>query len=178
MARVAEAMDAVGVPYVVTGSMAAGFYVMPRMSGDIDFLINPQPSDKPFVAKILAEDFFADPDVIKEAFNDRSMFQVIDPNGHVKSDLIFWTPKFNPETVFQRAQTMRVEGTGVKVIAPEDLVIAKLIWAKESRSELQFRDVHSLLQFEEVDSEYVRRQAKVYGVGELLEEASSERYAT
>ena len=171
-------MDAVGVPYVVKGSMAANFYVMPRMSGDIDFLINPQPRDKPFVVKVLAEDFFVDPDVIRNAFNDRSMFQVIDPNGHVKSDLIFWTPKFNPETVFERAQTMQIEGTGLSVIAPEDLIIAKLIWAKESRSELQFRDVHSLLKFEELDGEYVRQQAMAYGVPELLREASDERYAT
>ena len=43
LARVASALDAVGVRYVVTGSMAAGFYGTPRMSADIDVLIEAHP---------------------------------------------------------------------------------------------------------------------------------------
>jgi hypothetical protein len=66
----------------------------------------------------------------------------------------------------------------VKIISPEDLIIAKLLWAKDSRSEMQFRDVHGLLHYRALDQVYVRETAARLGLLELLEEARGERYAT
>jgi predicted nucleotidyltransferase len=174
--RVASALEAVGVRYVVTGSMAAGFFGTPRMSGDIDFVIDPRDEDAPYLAKVLAEDFTCDPEVIRSSFRDRSMFQVIDPNGIVKCDLMFRDRRIDPDDVFERSRTVTVAGAEVRVIAPEDLIIAKLLWAKDSRSVMQLRDVHGLLHYKQLDKVLVQARASELGISELLDEAADERY--
>lgn len=178
MARVAAAFDAVGVEYVFTGSVAAGFFGTPRFSADIDVVINATVADRVYVTKVLTEDFFADADVIRQAFTERSMFNVVDKEEHVNVDVMFWSRALNPGDIFARHREADVEGTRVKLISPEDLIIAKLLWAKDSHSEMQMRDVHGLLHYPKLDREDVRRNAARLGVAGLLEEASGERYAT
>lgn len=172
LARVASAMDAIGVRYVVTGSMAAGFYGTPRMSADIDVLIDARDADLPHITKVLTEDFIVDPDVIRDAYIRRSMFSVIDLDGHVKVDIIVKDPQRNPGDPFGRCREFVVEGTTVKMLSPEDLVIAKLLWAKESRSEMQLRDIRGLLRYKGLDRAYVEELAASNGALDFLKEAS------
>ena len=42
--RLAAALDSVGVSYMLTGSLAASFYVEPRMTRDIYVVIDPRPN--------------------------------------------------------------------------------------------------------------------------------------
>ena len=37
--EVARRLDDAGIPYMVTGSIAANFYTVPRMTGDIDIVV-------------------------------------------------------------------------------------------------------------------------------------------
>jgi predicted nucleotidyltransferase len=89
---------------------------------------------------------------------------------------MFRDPRLDPDDVFERSRTVRVAGTDVKVIAPEDLIIAKLLWAKDSRSVMQFRDVHGLLHYKQLDRALVQARAAKLGISQLLEEAADERY--
>ncbi len=50
-----------------------------------------------------------------------------------------------------------------------DLALSKLVWAKESKSEMQLRDVRNLLSAD-CDMEYLLSRAKTVGVEELLED--------
>ncbi len=55
------------------------------------------------------------------------------------------------------------------IVSREDLILSKLYWAKDSRSEMQLRDVRNLLAAE-CDAVYLRSRAQMLGVDELLEE--------
>jgi hypothetical protein len=55
-------------------------------------------------------------------------------------------------------------------VSREDLILSKLVWARDSRSELQLRDVRQLLS-DAVDAEYLNKWAPALGVDSLLEEA-------
>jgi hypothetical protein len=67
-------------------------------------------------------------------------------------------------------------GVDVWVASPEDVVLSKLEWAKDSGSQQQMQDVLGVLQvqYERLDREYLRRWAEELGVadklGELFEE--------
>jgi hypothetical protein len=61
-------------------------------------------------------------------------------------------------------------GIDTWIVSPEDLVLSKLVWAKESRSELQMRDVRELLAGP-LEIAYIRQWAPRLGVTALLEEA-------
>jgi hypothetical protein len=60
---------------------------------------------------------------------------------------------------------------GVKtwIVSREDLILAKLVWAIDSESELQRRDVRTLLD-ESMDRAYLERWASQLGVAAVLAE--------
>ena len=60
---------------------------------------------------------------------------------------------------------------GVKtwIVSREDLILSKLVWAKESGSELQRRDVKTLLD-DSMDSAYLKQWSARLGVEQALKE--------
>ena len=64
----------------------------------------------------------------------------------------------------------------VWVVSPEDVILSKLAWAKESMSERQMQDVLGVLQMRRgrLDEEYLRKWASVLGVEGLLEKLLDE----
>ena len=47
---------------------------------------------------------------------------------------------------FDRRRTIEIENVPVCFAAPEDLILSKLLWAKDSLSEIQLRDVKNILE--------------------------------
>lgn len=87
LAEVIAALDAAGVTYMVTGSIASTHHAEPRMTRDIDIVIE---TDHVAV-KLLVNQF--DPTRFyvgnaQQAVADRDMFNVIDTTGGWKVDLI------------------------------------------------------------------------------------------
>jgi len=67
-----------------------------------------------------------------------------------------------------------VEGHPFFIVAPEDLVLSKLVWAKDSRSEVQLSDVRNLLaSVEKMDREYLALWAERLSVGALYREVTA-----
>ncbi len=72
----------------------------------------------------------------------------------------------------RRRRRLRVADLEAWVVSPEDLVLSKLVWSKDSRSELQMRDVSTILRTAEaLDGDYLERWAAVLGVSDALAEA-------
>ena len=70
---------------------------------------------------------------------------------------------------FERRRQVRIDGTDVSLVAPEDLVLSKLHWAKDSRSEIQLNDVRNLIAcVGDLDWNYVDRWASHLTVSTLL----------
>lgn len=59
------------------------------------------------------------------------------------------------------------------IVSQEDLILSKLYWARDSKSEMQLRDVRNLITAE-CDADYLRSRAQQIGVMELLEEATTD----
>ena len=72
---------------------------------------------------------------------------------------------------FQRRKSFSLMGTKVWVVSPEDLILSKLYWAKESRSEMQIRDICSLLKsVKDLDIIYMKKWLDQLGVRSLFDE--------
>lgn len=168
MTRFGSAMDAIGVEYMVTGSTAMNFYAVARMTRDIDIVIRPRPGDDRLIAKVLAEDFEADRDLIAGAVRERRSFSVVTPGSAIALDVMIDTPQLNSPEVFERKRTCSLGDDAVSVISPEDLVVAKLYWARDSASDLQLGDVANLLKLAGLDREYIRRRAARLHLLDLL----------
>ena len=75
-----------------------------------------------------------------------------------------------------RRQKFALGDQGVYVISPEDLILAKLEWSKESLSEMHAKDIQNILRVsrEQIDNDYLFENAITLGVKERLDKLYAE----
>ena len=155
---VIERLDKADIPYMLTGSMAANFYTVPRMTRDIDIVIEMTERDVERLSSLFSTDFYIDGEAIKKALGGRRMFNIIHTEAVVKVDFIIRKDIEYRKVEFNRRRKMEFEGRNIYVVSPEDLLISKLFWARESMSGLQIGDIRNLLEtVEELDREYIEK---------------------
>ncbi len=154
-------LESAGLRYMVTGSIAANFYTIPRMTRDIDIVIELQEEDIQKFHSLFSSNFYVEQESIKNALNERGSFNIIHTEGIVKVDFIVRKETEYRRLEFERRRTIEFEGLSLYVTSPEDLVLSKLDWAKESLSETQLRDVENLLKtVSDLDMDYIKRWVK------------------
>jgi len=169
--RVTAALDSAGIAYMVTGSIALSVYAEPRMTRDVDLVVELSGTNGDRIIALFASEFHFDPDRIREAARHGGMFNLIHTATIVKVDCI--ARKTSPFRLaeFERRRRVELAGQAVFVVSAEDLLLSKLDWARDSRSEVQLRDVRSLMEMRpELDWDYVDAWAVELGLSDLLAE--------
>jgi hypothetical protein len=167
-------LDAAGIPYMLTGSLASGHYAEPRMTRDIDLVVELGPADAGRLGALFAAEFDVDEDVIRQAIARRSLFNLIHVEAVVKVDFILRKDEPYRLEEFRRRRRVLIDGQPMTLVSPEDLILSKLVWAKAGGSELQRRDVRRLLRMApDLDMAYLERWAAALSVSALLAEARS-----
>jgi hypothetical protein len=158
--KVREALELAGIPYMVTGSFVSAVHGVPRATHDIDIVIAPtaQQLDK-LIQHFAASDYYAEIDDALQALQHHTQFNVIDERGVWKVDFIIRKDRPFSIAEFARRRITAILGIPVYAATPEDILIAKLEWAKLGDSELQLRDASGIIaiQGEVLDTEYVGR---------------------
>lgn len=168
---VGRRLESLGVPFMLTGSLALAYYAQPRMTRDIDLVIAVGSVDAQHLARAFSPDYYVSQEDVARALATEGMFNVIELESVIKADLILRKSHPYRRVEFERRQRVDLAGTLTYIVSPEDLILSKLLWAQPSRSELQLRDVRSLLT-SQLDMDYLQRWADTLGVKNLLEEAS------
>jgi hypothetical protein len=157
------------IPYMLTGSMAMNYYAQPRMTRDIDVVIAISPDDVVRVAALFRPDYYVSEGNIRESLAHESIFNLIHQESVIKVDCIIRKNSEYRKTEFERRQKISIRDFTTFIVSKDDLVISKLYWAKDSRSEIQLSDVRNLLGTN-YDEEYVRRWTRELGLVNLLNE--------
>jgi hypothetical protein len=144
---VASRLREASIPYMVSGSMALNFYATPRMTRDIDIVVEIQPDGIEGLVRAFQADFYVDDGMILHAIQHLLPFNIIHLSSITKVDLIPRNQTAFQHSSFQRMKFLSFEGDKIAVISPEDLIVSKLIWSKDSLSEFQLRDVDTLLAY-------------------------------
>ena len=167
LATVIGILDRVGIPYMVTGSLASSYHGEPRATRDVDIVIDPGPNNlAALVDTLAAAGFYVDRDTALDALVSRSQFNAIGPDAS-KVDFIIRSDRPFSIEEFGRRQPADLLGTAGFVTTAEDLVIAKLEWAAASDSDRQLRDVAGILAVtKRLDVPYIERWAAALGVVE------------
>jgi hypothetical protein len=168
---VTSRLDAAGISHMLTGSIAAGYYAQPRMTRDVDVVVELGPGDAQRVADLFTPEFLVDAETVAVAIARRSIFHLIDVAAAVKVDFIIRKDLPYRREEFRRRRPAMIDGQQMWLVAPEDLILSKLEWARDSRSELQLRDVRALLRAVQVlDQVYLERWARDLSIADLLHE--------
>jgi predicted nucleotidyltransferase len=170
---VAARLEAAGVRYIVSGSTAMNFYAEPRMIRDIDIVVELEAADAGKLVVLLGAEFYVDEDTVAAAIARRSTFNAIHMEQALKIDFI--VRKNEPYRMEELSRRRRVSLGGVDVwsVSAEDLILSKLLWARESEPELQLRDVRNLLASTILGWSYLDRWAASLSVADLLAKARS-----
>jgi len=172
---VARRLDSAGIAYMVTGSMAMGLFTIPRMTRDIDLVIECAPGDEKRIVSLFEEDCYIDQDGVGEAVARRGMFNIIHNEWIIKADFIVRKDSEYRKVEFGRRRTVDIEGSPVAVVAPEDLILSKLCWARDAESRIQEEDARHLARSGiGMDWTYLEKWADFLGVRDLLERAREE----
>jgi hypothetical protein len=166
---ISERLESSHVPFMLTGSFALGYYGKPRMTRDLDFVVALMEQHVDQLIKAFSPDFYIDEDDARAAIRSQRMFNLMHLATGIKVDLIVRKDAEYRQVEFARRNHVELGGVSTWITSREDLILSKLIWAREASSELQKRDVRTLLD-DTVDGAYLREWASKLGVGELLDE--------
>lgn len=168
---VTASLDAAAIPYMITGSLALSHYAQPRMTRDIDLVVALDDTNVESFVEALHDEFDCDIDRIRAAIERRGMFNVIHPVRIVKVDFVVRKDAPYRQEEFARRRPVVVGGQSMWMVSPEDLLLSKLAWARDSRSAVQLADVRNLIEATPIDWRYVEHWASVLDVTELVGEA-------
>lgn len=166
--EVTRRLQQADIAYMVTGSIAANFYAVPRMTRDIDIVVELSEANVDKLVHVFQEDFYIEPQAVKTAVKRKSMFNLIHNDYVVKVDFVVRKDSEYRLLEFSRRKKTSVDDQEFYVVAPEDLILSKLEWAKDSQSEVQLTDVRNLLRsVKGLDRRYLARWAKQLGIESL-----------
>lgn len=157
------------IPYMLTGSMAMNYYAQPRMTRDLDVVIAIMSKDVNRVAALFRPDYYVSEENIRESIAHESSFNLIHEQSVIKVDCIIRKSSEYRRIEFERRKKISILDFSTFIVSKEDLIISKLLWAKDSRSEIQLGDVKNLLGTG-YDSAYLRRWTRELELDNLLEE--------
>jgi len=168
---ITERLDRARIPYMLSGSVALSVYAQPRMTRDVDFVIDIEEAQVDQFVQLFEGDCYVDRESVLEAVRLRGMFNIIHQAWVLKADFVVRKDEPFRKMEFERRRNVSVSGKEFSIVTAEDLILSKLHWAKASRSELQLGDVKNLiLSASNLDWSYIRRWAKKLSVVHLLGE--------
>jgi hypothetical protein len=164
-------LDESGLGYMITGSFASNIHGVPRATQDADIVIETDRKAANRFLKILGADFYVSAEAAQEALTRRGIFNIIHLESGLKVDLIVKKNRPFSRTEFLRRQQADFLGQRRWFATAEDIILAKLEWAKMGESERQFSDALNVARIrgEDLDTSYLRKWAGELGVEDSLE---------
>ena len=143
---------------MLSGGLALNAYSVPRMSLDIDIVIEIQNVDD--FLSIFDDNYYINKHTVIEETSRRGMFNVIDHKTGFKIDFIVRKESEYRKLEFKRKRRLKIVDRKVWIVSPEDLIISKIEWIQQLKSEKQIHDIQSLLEDQTVDKEYIQKWCK------------------
>ena len=178
---VAQALEALNVPYYLGGSVASSAHGLPRSTMDVDFVAKLREEHVNGLIARLGNDYYADAHMIRDAIQRQASFNLIHIPGSFKVDVFI--AKRRPADLaawnrIVRARPFEGAEDEFPISSPEDVILSKLEWYRlgGETSERQWLDILGVMkvQADQLDREYLKRWAPELGVSDLLQRALSE----
>jgi predicted nucleotidyltransferase len=170
--KMVEFLEESSIPYMLSGSMGSGLHGFLRTTNDADLVIDPTREQLLSFVDLFGPDYYISKDAALQAFADNTMFNVIEIKYSWKADFIIRKKRSFSEMEFSRRIRASFMGVDVDVVSPEDSILSKLEWSKDSQSKTQLEDISNILkvQWDSMDFEYLRKWAKELKVEDSLEQ--------
>ncbi len=157
-------LERIQIPYLIVGSFARSIWGEPRLTMDIDIVIDLR-SDQivPLCQAFPTPEFYVREGAVREAVTRRRQFNVLHPTSANKID--FMIPRDDAWSRLQltRGRQHKYDGDiDLQVSSPEDVIIAKMRFYKEGQLPKHLRDIAGVLnlQGDSLVREYIAKWAQ------------------
>lgn len=179
--HVTQTLERLGIRYAVGGSLASSLHGVMRSTLDVDIVADMRHEHIAPLVAALSPEFYADDEMIKDAIEHHSSFNLIHYETAFKVDIFIRKERPFDQMQLER-RTLSVIVTdpeaSIYVTSPEDTILAKLEWYRMGGevSDRQWRDISGVLKTRagELDLAYLRQTASMLNVADLLERALQE----
>jgi hypothetical protein len=173
---VTAVLEKLGIPYLIGGSLASTLHGMIRTTQDSDIITEMRPEHIQRFVSALQSEFFIDEEMIADAIQRNSSFNILHRETMFKVDVFIPSPSPFQKSQLARAQRQSFElekEMSANFASAEDTILSKLEWYRlgGETSERQWRDILGVLKTRagELDLQYLKHWAKDLNVADLLE---------
>ena len=173
--KVTQVLESLGIPYLISGSLASTLYGMVRTTQDSAIVAEMRIEHLQSFVSALQGEFYLDEEMIAESIQRHTSFNIIHRETMFKVDVFIPQPRpfLQSQLIRSQKQTFQFETeVSAKFASPEDTILAKLEWYKAGgeKSERQWRDILGVLnlQGDRLDFQYLHNWAGRMGIQDLL----------
>lgn len=153
-----QRLEGENISYMIVGSIASIIYGEPRLTRDMDIVIDVQPNHAPLFEKLFTQpEYYCPPiEVLSSEIIERGQFNLLSVATGLKIDVIVKKMTAYDQLRFERRQRITIwDGFPAYVASPEDIIIKKLEYYREGQSEKHLRDIKGILANTEIDKDYL-----------------------
>jgi hypothetical protein len=169
LTRLVAVLDRLAIRFHLTGGVTTIAYAEPRMTQDIDLVIDPRAAAEqvePLLADLRAAGFLVDGETARRAVREAGMFQALDLTESLKIDL--YPREMIPGELSRSTRLEVFEGLSLPVASRPDAAASKLVWVSKG-SHKSRRDLRQLWRGASPDErELIERLARDLGLERLL----------
>jgi hypothetical protein len=96
------------IPYMISGSVSSSLHGQPRATRDVDIVINPTEKQLLEFCQSLGEDYYVSLSAVRDAFKNKSMFNIIDNQSGWKADFICLKDRVFSQQEFDRRSVANI----------------------------------------------------------------------
>ena len=174
-----EPLEQHGLRYLITGSVAAMAYGEPRLTNDIDLILDIKADDVASLVKAFPEtDYYLPPiEVIQSerVRTQRGHFNIFHLETMLKADIYLAGSDSLHRWAFEHSQRMEIDSSSVAFAPPEYVILRKLEFFREGGSEKHLRDIAAMLNesISEIDTTYLVHTVKIMGLTDAWQRANN-----
>jgi hypothetical protein len=140
---------------MISGSLAVNVYCIPRMTLDIDIVIDLDKVNLNDFLEIFTTGYYLNKETVKQEIMRKGMFNIIDHRTGLKIDFIVRKDTEYRRLEFSRKTHKVLEDIPVWMVSAEDLIISKIEWIQQLQSEKQIQDIKMLIASPGIDKTYI-----------------------
>lgn len=144
-----EPLERLGIPYCITGSVAASVYGEPRLTADIDVVLLLRSGDIAALREAFPDSlYYVPPDEtlkLQLSRPSRGMFNLIHHASQFKADIYVAGRDALHAWALEHRRRIDLEGGSAWIAPPEYVILRKLEYLREGGSDKHVRDIRFML---------------------------------
>ncbi|MBU0574255.1 MAG: hypothetical protein KKH83_07250 [Candidatus Margulisbacteria bacterium] len=163
-------LEKLNIPYMIGGSVASIYYGEPRMTLDMDVVIQLKPEQAKKFSASFGDEYYADLEQMLNAIDVQGHFNIIQSEAGVKVDFyVLKNDAFSQSGFTRKKKESFSEERSAYFASPEDTILKKLEWHKMGGSQKHLEDIRGMLKVsgDVLDKKYIDKWSLKLGVNDV-----------